>query len=173
MHPFSKLIPLLLLISTALNAQDSEISKFADAGLKMTFPGIYFKANSTEYEAMPYSVDSCLKYISLHFKENIHNLDLWRDSLETEKLSYERMRKLKADLRKYIPSGDIPIHSMGNEQKIPRQTINATTGSAKMYLLSLNSVFDFSRTRFPPEKKKQRRYLVWTGWRTGFHWNTP
>lgn len=145
--------------------------------LKMTFPSIYFKHNSTDYAAMPYTVDSCFKFIAAHFKDNINNLVIWRDSTETETLTNERIEKLKLGLRKYIPSGKIEIHSMGNQQKVSRKTINMTNDSTKIqYLLSLNSVFDISKTGFPPatpKKKKVRRKLIWTGWKHGFHWSNP
>lgn len=61
---------------------------------------------------------------------------------------------------------------MGNAQKVSRRTINMTSDSAKIaYLLSLNSVFDVSKTHYTAQKKKRRR-LVWTGWKHGFHWST-
>jgi hypothetical protein len=178
MHPFPKLIFLLLfLISPTLQAQDSEIDRLIKSELKMTFPSIYFKHNATDYATMPYTVDSCFKFIASHFKDNINNLVIWRDSLESEELINERIEKLKTGLRKYIRSGKIEIHSMGDKQKISRQTINLAYESTKMdYLLSLNSSFDISKTAFPPEKKKKkknRRRLVWTGWKNGFHWSTP
>ena len=175
MQPLAKLILLLLFISPGLQGQDSEIDRLIKSELKMTFPSIYFKHNSTDYAAMPYTVDSCFKFIALHFKDNINSLVIWRDSTETEKLTNERIEKLNSGLRKHIPSGKIDIHSMGNAQKISRRTINMTSDSTKIeYLLSLNSVFDISKTHFPPEKKnkkKKRQRLIWTGWKTGFHWS--
>jgi len=175
MQAFAKLTIFLLLISIGLPAQDSEIDRLIQGELKMTFPSVYFKHNSTDYAVMPYTVDSCFKYIALHFEDYTNSLVIWRDSTETEELTNERIAKLKAGLKKYIRSVKIEIHSMGNEQKVSRQTINMTSDSTKIkYLLSLNSVFDISKTRFPPEKKKKktRRRLVWTGWKNGFHWST-
>lgn len=161
MRALIRSIVLLLLISTGLHAQDSEIDRLIQGELKMTFPSIHFKHNSTEYAAMPYTVDSCLKYIALRYKDNLNSLVIWRDSTETEELTNKRIEKLKLALRKYLPSGKIEIHSMGDQQKISRQTIGMTSDSTKTeYLLSLNSVFDISKTRFPPEKKKVKRRLV-------------
>lgn len=176
MKPAIKLLALLFFIVSALRAQETEIDRLIRGELKMTFPSIYFKHNSTEYAAMPYTVDSCFKYLALHFKDNFNSLVIWRDSTETEGLTNERIEKLKQGLRKYIPSGKIEIHSMGDAQKISRRTINMTSDSSKVdYLLSLNSVFDISKTHFPPQKKKnkKRRKLIWTGWKHGFHWSTP
>lgn len=176
MQTFAKLI-LLLLISSGLRAQDAEIDRLMKSEFKMTFPSIYFKHQSTEYAAMPYTVDSCFNFIAVHFKDNFNKLVIWRDSAETEELTKQRIEKLKAGLKKYLPSEKIEIHSMGKEQKISRQTINRSSDSTKTgYLLSLNSVLDISKTGFPPEKKskkKKRRRLVWTGWKNGFHWSTP
>lgn len=176
MHTFVKLALVFLFISCGLQAQETEIDRLIRSELKMTFPSIYFKHNSTDYAAMPYTVDSCFKYIALHFKEDFNNLVIWRDSTETEQLTNARIEKLKQELRMYIPSGKVEIHSMRNEQKVSRKTISMTSDSAKVaYLLSLNSVLDISKTRFiPPTKvKKARRRLVWAGWRHGFHWSTP
>lgn len=176
MRAILKLVLAFLLISRGLEAQQPEIDRLIGNELKMTFPSIYFVHNTTDYATMPYTVDSCFKYIALHFKEDYNSLVIWRDSAETEQLTNARIEKLKQGLRKYLPSGKIEIHSMGNEQKVSRKTISMTTDSAKVaYLLSLNSVLDFSKTRFiPPAKvKKARRRLVWTGWRHGFHWSTP
>ena len=144
--------------------------------LVMTFPSIYFQHNSTEYAVMPYSVDSCFKFIAQNFKDSYNSLVIWRDSLETEELTNTRIQKLQAGLKKYLPSERIEIHSMGGAQKISRQTINSSNDSLqRAYLLSLNSVFDISKTKFPQEKsvRKKRRRLVWTGWKHGFHWSTP
>ncbi len=60
----------------------------------MTFPGIYFKHNSTDYADMPYTVDSCLGYTATHIKD-INDFVIWRDSLETEKLTNRRIKKLR------------------------------------------------------------------------------
>ena len=175
--PAKLILLLLLFIPPKLKGQDSETDRLIRSELKMTFPSIYFKHNSTDYAPMPYTVDSCFKYIALHFEDNINSLVIWRDSTETEELTNKRIEILKAGLKKYIRPGKIEIHSMGNKQKISRQTINMTSDSTKIeYLLSLNSVLDISKTGFPPEKKnkkKKRRRLVWTGWRNGFHWSTP
>ena len=210
-----QLIPKLifiLLLSTKLCGQDASIKTRHDVGeLKMTFPGIYFKHNSTDYATMPYIVDSCFKYIALHIKD-ISDIVIWRDSLETEKLSQQRIKKVRIALSKYKVKG-IYIESMKKEQKISRHTINAIADSTQIkYLLTLNSVFEIAKTRLrnetmvnankkwhvpcwmnlqlnkagrkrckmerkinkskTSEKKKKRKRLVWTGWKTGFHWST-
>lgn len=169
---FRSTLLLLLLITSKAEAQDSEIDRLMQGELKMTFPSVYFRHGTTDYAVMPYTVDSCFRHIAQRFKDNYNCLVIWRDSTETEELTKERIEKLKRGLRKYLRSEKINIRSMGNAQKISRQTISMTSDSAKVqYLLSLNSVFDISKTHFPPEKKKKRR-LVWTGWKHGFHWST-
>jgi hypothetical protein len=154
-----KIVLILLVCTTCLRAQVKEM----DSGeLKMTFPSIYFKHNSTDYATMPYTVDSCFKYIAFHFKDNINSLVIWRDSAETEELTYKRIKKLKIGLNKYKPSGKIEIYSMGKEQKISRHTINMSLNPTEIqYLLTLNSVFDFSKTRFPNRKKDHRMRPRW------------
>ena len=44
-----KLIFLLVVSATILRGQNTEIDKLIDGELKMTFPSVYFKNNSTEY----------------------------------------------------------------------------------------------------------------------------
>jgi hypothetical protein len=175
MKTLARLTLFFLLLSLKLLAQNSEIEKLADAGLKMTFPSIYFKPNSTDYASMPYLTDKCFEFIALNFKNNINSLVIWRDIIESEKLTNKRIKKLKSDLKKYVRNRKIEIHSMGNEQKISKQTINAASDSSTInYLRSLNSVLDLSKTRLTSEKKRKiRPYLVWTGWKHGFHWSTP
>ena len=173
----AKIALALLVVTTCIRSQDKEIQTRLNNGeLKMNFPSIYFKNNSTDYAAMPYSADSCFNYIAKNIKD-INDLVIWRDSLETEKLTRRRIKKLKSALSKHKETCSVYIESMEEEQKISRHTIEMGTDSTQIkYLLSLNSVFDISKTRFPPEKKdkkKNRRRLVWTGWKTGFHWNTP
>ncbi len=213
MQTFAKLTLILLLLSTRLLGQDSEIDRLMKGELKMTFPSIHFKHKSTDYATMPYSADSCFKFIANHFKGNINDLEIWRDTLETEELTNKRIEILKVGLRKYLKHGKIEIHSMENEQKVSRHTMAMTSDSTKIkYLLTLNSVFDISKTQtqnttaIKPHKvshlpcwmnlrlnkagrkrckmersiinkskvqlKKKRRRLVWTGWKTGFHWST-
>jgi hypothetical protein len=121
---------------------------------------------------MPYTPDSCIKYIAFHFKDNINSLVIWRDSAESEELTDKRIEKLVSELKKYTSVKKSEIHSMGEEQKISRYTINRNYDKEQViYLLSLNSVFDISKTRYPTEKKKTRHHLVWTGWKTGIHWS--
>lgn len=169
---FAKLTIALLFISTGLCGQVSEIDRLIQNEFKMTFPSIYFKHNSTDYAPMPYKIDSCLKYIALNYNKDINSLVIWQDVTETEALTYKRIKKLRAGLRKYIRNDAIEIISMEQEQKISRRTINMTSDKSKIdYLLSLNSVFDISKTRIPSKKKKVRRHLVWTGWKTGLHWS--
>lgn len=174
MRTLIKLI-IFLFVSTITHGQEAEIDRLIASEFKMTFPSIYFKHNSADYAAMPYSADSCFKYITLNFDKNVNSLVIWRDSTETEALTNKRIAKLKAGLRKYVSDNIIEIHSMGNNQKVSRQTINMTSDKTKIkYLLTLNSVFDISKTRISPkepQKKKSRRRLVWTGWKTGLHWS--
>lgn len=171
----TKLLVICLFITTQLLGQNLEIARLSDAGLKMSFPAIYFKHNSINYAAMPYTVDNCLKYIALHFNKEIKTLLIWRDNSESEKLTKKRIKRLTSDLRKFIPSGKIKIQSMKNRQKISKETIGATTDNAAVeYLIGLNSVFEISKTRIIQDKKtKHWPHLVWTGWKHGFHWSTP
>lgn len=138
-----------LLFSVKLCAQGLEVRTRIDIGeLKMTFPSIYFKHNSTDYAEMPYTVDSCLKHIATHIKD-VTGKPIWRDSLETEQLTNERIKKIRSDLGKYT-SSKLGIHSMKQAQKISRRTIKLGTDPEQTdYLLSLNSVFDIAKTRFP------------------------
>lgn len=175
MPPFHKLL-VLLLISGKFSAQNSEINRRMEGELQMTFPSIYFKHQSTNYAPMPYTADSCLKYIALHIKD-IHDFVLWRDSLEPEKLSRERIKKLTDGLNKYLPGSKVLILSMGKEQKISRHTLQQTTDEKQLnYLLSLNSVFDIAKIRFPKEKTLSVKSHIlrpkiwcWGCWKSGFH----
>ncbi|MBN8693071.1 MAG: hypothetical protein J0L69_07720 [Bacteroidetes bacterium] len=142
----------------------------------MTFPSIHFKHKSTDYAPMPYSTDSCFKFIANHFKDNINGLVIWRDTLEKEELTNKRISILKADLRKYIKNGKIEIQSMDGAQKVSRQIITMTSDSTKIkYLLTLNSVFDISKTRSPKDKSTALNHYLrpkiwcWNCWITGFH----
>jgi hypothetical protein len=169
-------LTIFLFVSTITHGQEAEIDRLIANELKMTFPSIYFKHNSTDFTKMPYSVDSCFKYIAHKFDKSVNSLVIWRDSDETEALTNKRTAKLKASLRKYMGDNNTEIQSTDNNQKVSRQTINMTSDKTKIqYLLSLNSVFDISKTCIPPkelQKKKSRRRLVWTGWKTGFHWSS-
>ena len=173
-----KIILILLICTSWLHAQIKETDSLLSSGeLKMTFPSIYFKHNSTDFSTMPYSFDSCFKYIALHFNDNINSLVIWRDSIETEELTNKRIKKLKLELNKYIPSSRIDIHSMEEEQKISRRTINMRGDFEHIeYLLSLNSVLDISKTRFPTIMKWNSKSHIdlprpWclNCWRNGFH----
>lgn len=179
MKSLIKLLIIILFIPTRLEAQEHEVDRLIAGELKMTFPSIYFKHNSTDYADMPYKVDSCFKHIALNYDKNLNSLVIWRDSLETEELTSRRIKKLNSEIKKYIKGGAIEIYSMKERQKVSRRTISMTSNEAKIdYLLTLNSVFDISKTRIAHKqikKKKERKaipHLVWTGWRTGFHWSS-
>lgn len=166
---------ILIIFTSCLHAQDKGIqSKINNGELKMNFPSIYFKNNSTDYAAMPYSADSCFKYIIANINY-INDLVVWRDSLEPEKLSKQRIKKIKTALHKYKEVRGIPIESMKNEQKISRHTIEMLTDKIQTgYLLSLNSVFEISATRFEKQAKytnhiMRPRIWCWQCWITGFH----
>lgn len=206
----------LLLVANVLFSQNNDLNRLPDKELQMTFPSIYFKHNSTNYADMPYKVDSCFKHIALHFDQNINSLVIWRDSLETEVLTNARIKKLSAQLKKHLRKNNFEIISMADQQKISRYTLQKTDEQTNRdYLLSLNSCFDFSKTKVPLKttnshiirpkiwckdcwkngfhldkksrtlrkiarknkssagQKKERRKLVWTGWKTGFHWSSP
>lgn len=176
MRKLSNFIFVFLFLCSALSAQVTEIDRLIANEFKMTFPSIYFKHNSNQYAAMPYTPDSCYKYIADHFNADVTQLLIWRDSSETEELTKERTVILKAGIRKYKRKGRIRIESMGSEQKVSRHTINLTNDSAKInYLLSFNSVMDFSNTNFPVMKKNKGdhvmhpRIMCIKCWQNGFH----
>jgi hypothetical protein len=177
MQTLVKSLIILLYIPARIQGQDSEIDRLIAGELRMTFPSIYFKHNSTDYAAMPYTADSCFKHIALHYNDDMNSLVIWRDSTETEELTIKRIKKLKLMLGKYIRNGEIVIHPMENEQKISRRIINMTSDDAKIsYLLSLNSVFDISKTRFPADKTPKGldhilhpKIWCWKCWKSCFH----
>lgn len=174
MRTYSTLIVLLICFSLQFHAQENEIDRLIKSELKMTFPSIHFKHESADYAAMPYSVDSCLNYIARNFDENINSLVIWRDTAETEALTNNRIKKLKTALKKYLKTKEFEIYSMGNEQKVSRHTIKMTTESSKInYLLTLNSVFDISKTRRPFSKKLSHLYrpklFCWACFKSFYH----
>jgi hypothetical protein len=177
METLTKLIPVLLFLSMKLQGQGTETDRRIQSEFKMTFPSIYFKHKSTDYTKMPYTADSCFKYIAFHFDESVNSLVIWQDSAETDALTTKRIKKLKAALHTFIPSGNFEIYPMGKEQKISRHTISNTfKGDQRDYALSLNSVFDISKTLFPNyESSKSRSHIlhpkIWCGkcWKSGFH----
>jgi hypothetical protein len=155
------------------SGQNPDRSRQIAGELEMTFPSIYFKHNSTDYAAMPYSVDSCFRYIAFNFDRSINNLVIWRDSLEPEELTKIRIEKLKKDLGRYNVKSK--IHSMGPMQKISRRTINKSSDSLMIsYLLSLNSVLDVSKIK-KAKKRNSKDHIqhpsIFCGncWATGFH----
>lgn len=137
---------------TSLRAQEKDIDRRMADELRMNFPAVYFRHNSTDYAPMPYTVDSCFKYIARHL-EDINSFTIWRDSGETELLSGKRIKKLKAGLSEYTPVRNISIVSMGQKQKISGNTIRQVNkGPQQDYLFSLNSVFEISKARFRVKK---------------------
>lgn len=174
MQIIAKFIILLICTVVQVQGQELEIDRLMQSELKMTFPSIYFKHQSVDYAAMPYSVDSCLNYIARNFDENINSLVIWRDTLETEALTAKRIKKLKTALKKYLKTKEFEIYSMESEQKVSRHTIKMTTNNAKInYLLTLNSVFDISKTRRPFSKKLSHLYrpklFCWACFKSFYH----
>jgi hypothetical protein len=170
-----KLFLILIVLSTSFNAQNTEINRLVKSELEMTFPSIYFKNNSTDYAKMPYTVDSCLKYIAENL-DDIVSYTIWRDSNETDQLTKSRIKKIKANLKKYTPGWQIEIQSMGKEQKISRRTIDKGADKKQIqYLLSLNSVLDISKTAGAKKKWKNRNHVelprpwCWGCIKSGFH----
>ncbi len=97
----------------------------------MTFPSIYFKYKSIDYTKMPYITDSCFKYIALNIAD-INDLVIWRDSSETDKLTSQRIKKLKTGLSKHKETQNVFIESMGKAQKISQRTIDITTNKSQI-----------------------------------------
>ena len=152
------LLSLLLFITTTLPAQNPEVERLIEGELKMTYPSIYFAHNSTDYAAMPYTVDSCYKYIAGNIKY-LNSIVIWRDSSETEQLTGARIKKIKLDLNKYIPSRNVDIESMENLHKLSQRTINKASDDRQLqYLLSFNAVLDVSGAI--RHRKKWRRTHV-------------
>lgn len=173
MQTLVKLTIILLCVSTTLRGQDTETqTRLSNGELKMTFPSIYFNHNSTDYATMPYTVDSCFKFISTNIKF-LNSYPIWRDSSETEQLTNKRIKRLKDDLNKYEPKGKVNIKSMGNKQKISRRTISTTSDNEQIkYLLSLNSVLDVSgaihrKKKWTTRTHYEGRYLCFGCWRRG------
>jgi len=157
MRTLGNLTIIFLFISTILRGQDTEIqTRLSNGELKMTFPSIYFKHNSTDYATMPYTTDSCFKYIATKIK-HLNSYPIWRDSSETEQLTNNRITKLKADLNKFTPSGKIKFQTMGNKEKVSQRAINKSTDNEqRQYLLSLNSVLDVSGAIHSKKKFKKK-----------------
>lgn len=157
----TKFLFIFFIVAKGLCAQNTEIDGLIKSELKMTFPRIYFKNNLIEYEAMPYTVDSCFKYIAANLKD-IRSFVIWRDSSESEQLSTRRIQKLKADLNKYTPSAKIYIESMKGAQKISQLTIKKSSSIEQTrYLLSLNAVFDVYTTGTLPEKQVGKKSHIY------------
>lgn len=155
MRTLGNLIIILLLISTIIRGQDSD-TRIESGELKMTFPSIYFKHNSTDYATMPYNVDSCFKYIATKIK-HLNSYPIWRDSSETEQLTSSRILKLKAELNKFKSTDKINFQTMGNKQKVSQLTINKSADNKQReYLLSLNSVLDVSGVILQKKKLKKK-----------------
>jgi hypothetical protein len=145
---------ILIVIGAHLGAQSKEIDRLMHSEFKMTFPSIYFVNKSTEYAAMPYSADSCYKYIARHM-EDIKGLVVWRDSSETEELTKQRIKKIKKGIGKHIRARRVRIKKVTDRQKISQRTIYTGTDSTQVkYLLSLNSVLDVSTLVVRPKGKK-------------------
>ncbi len=177
--PTISLLFVLIFTANKLQSQESDIdTRIKNGELTMTFPSIYFKHNSTDYANMPYSADSCFKYIALNFDFSVNSLVIWRDTSETEILSNRRIQKLKLNLKKYLKNTKIDIYSMGDQQKISRYTINqATNKSTLSYLLTLNCVFEISKTQLNNKIKYTNHVMrpsitCWGCWKSGFHWRS-
>lgn len=143
-----KIFLFFFVVTTTVNSQNAINTKVVTGELKMNFPAVYFKANSTDYAFMPYTTDSCFKYMAAHLNY-ITSFVIWRDSFETNQLTSKRIKKIMTDLGKYIPPIKIKIHNMGKEQKIARSTINQADSVRVKFFISLNSVFDINETNIP------------------------
>jgi hypothetical protein len=146
----------LLLFVYSFHAQENEIDRLMESELKMTFPSIYFKNLSADYAPMPYSADSCFKYIAQN-KNDIHSLVLWRHAVEDDQLTLTRTKKIETELKKFMPE-KMEIISMGTAQKISLKTIRTASDSLQtQYLLSLNSVLDVPKTKTGGRKARKFR----------------
>lgn len=163
---------LFLFSEFQVNAQTADIP----GEQKMTFPSVYFRSNSVEYAEMPYTADSCYKYIAGHKKNEIGYLIVWHDPSEPDVIASQRLDKVKAEIAKYHPAGKIRIVFMNEGNKISKETLEkARTTDEKKYLLMLNTSIDYSPTR---TNKNQGTYYnhIWyprpwclACWRHGFH----
>jgi hypothetical protein len=146
----------LLLFACCFQAQENEIDRLMESELKMTFPSIYFKNLSADYATMPYTADSCFKYIAKN-KNDIHSLVLWRHATENDQLTLNRARKIETELKKFMPE-KMEIISMGTAQKISQKTIKEASDSLQtQYLLSMNSVLDVPKTKNGGRKARKFR----------------
>jgi hypothetical protein len=146
-----KILLIFLVCTMSLYGQRNSIES---AELTMAYPNIYFKHNSTEYAEMPYTVDSCFKYIAINIK-NLYSLDIYRDSSETDQLTYKRIKKLNTDIHKYLPSQRLNIKSAGKAQKLSQRNIYNNSDTTQIqYFLSLNSVFEVSGSSMKKVKVK-------------------
>jgi hypothetical protein len=157
-----KIIFGFFILSNLLCGQSKEVDRLIQNELKMTFPSVYFKNKSTDYAPMPYTADSCFKYIANNI-EYINSMALWRDSSESIELAQQRIKKIKDGLRKHIRTRRIRIKKISGRQKISSYTIYTGTDSRQVdYLLSLNSVLDVSALIvLPPGKKSHGEKPRW------------
>jgi hypothetical protein len=154
----TSIVIILFLLTKSLHAQNPEVENLMQGDLKMTYPSIYFKHNSEEYAVMPYSADTCYKYIASHLKY-LNSIVIWRDSSETEFLTNARIKKIQHDLGKYSTFGYVDIKTMKDAQKISQHTIKKASNDTELqYLLSFNSVLDVSGAI--RHRKKLRRTHV-------------
>lgn len=149
-----------------LQAQNKDFDRLIKNEFKMTFPSVYFKNNSTEFAQMPYTADSCFKYVADNI-ENLKTMSIWRDSSESSQLNKLRIKQLKKGIRKHIKFGALRIKSVNERQKITSHTISLFTDSLQTkYLLSLNAVFDVSSVVMLPKVKKShtQKPRWWCRW---------
>ncbi|MCW3075840.1 MAG: hypothetical protein JWO32_449 [Bacteroidetes bacterium] len=104
--------------------------------LIMTFPSIYFKHNSAEYAIMPYTVDSCFKFITANIKF-LNSYPIWKDSSETELLTNKRIKKLKDDINKLRPTGKLNINlwEINKRFRSKQLEITSTLNKSNIYCL--------------------------------------
>lgn len=96
-----KIFFILLVVVTSVQGQSTQ---------KMYFPNIYFKLNTADYAKMPYTVDSCIKFIVDNIKaKGQPYFIMFRDTLETELLLRRRIKKFKNDLSKFMSADKIQI----------------------------------------------------------------
>ena len=175
MQRATSIVIILFLLTKSLHAQNPEVENLMQGDLKLIYPSIYFKHNSEEYAPMPYSADSCIKYIASHLKY-LNCIVIWRDSSETEFITNARIKKVLHDISKYTALGNVDIKSMKDAQKISQRTIKKASNDKELqYLLSFNSVLDVSGA-IRHRKKLRRthsegRYFCLECWKRGvfFH----
>ena len=141
-----KILFLILISVTSLRGQSDQ---------QMTFPNIYFKLNTADYAKMPYTVDSCLKFLVNNIKaKGEPNLAMFRDTVETDLLCKRRIKRFKYDLNKYMAADNLKIFIV----PVSWQTVYEQAKKSppnKMYLSSLGAMLQIVLIDYSPPQGQE------------------